>query len=317
MKILLKFAIKNRECGILKNSENDANRYINDLTQTLKNKNLLTSMKREKSGVYHYSLINNDVLVTKQPVSKSTKYRLAIYVDNVRQAECYMSNSFDALKTRVHKTLDSLGYDSEQIEDISGQWSTTDEGSDIRFNIDIVDNNGHTTSYFDPLGVVKINSSVALQQYLEASANTILKPDLLIKYPNLRTATRVVAAVISASMLVSSLLDYDGAYGIICTGLYIIIMVIAIITKLIYRSYEANSFCKALLKIPTNTIVLITIVACLAQLYEWSTEANSALRYNWISIITSSIVGIGFVHVLYLIATSDYKTLKKNQKDTR
>lgn len=191
MKVLLKFTIKDRECGILRNSENDANRYINDLTRTLKDGRLLTSMKREGSGAYRYSLIAEDMLVTKQPVGESTKYRLATYVDNVRQAKCYMSNSLDALKTRVHRTLDSLGYDSEQIEDISGQWSIADEGSDIRFNIDIVDNSGHTTSYFDPLGAVKINPSVALLQYLDTPINTILKPDLLIKYPDLRTAARV------------------------------------------------------------------------------------------------------------------------------
>ena len=313
MKILLKFAIENRECSILKNSENDANRYINDLTRTLKSKNLLTSMKREKSGVYHYSLINNDVLVTKQPVSESTKYRLAIYVDNVRQAECYKSNSFDALKARVHKTLDSLNYDPEQIDDICGQWSIIDKDRDIKFSINIVDDSGHATSYFDPLSAVRIDSGATLLQHLDTSANSNLKPDLLIKYPHLRTTARVVATIFSAFMITSSLLGYNGVYGILC-----FIMAIAIvITKLIYRSYETNSFCKAVFRIPTNTIIVITIVNCLTQLYKWSTEANPAFRYNWISITISSIMGIGFIHVLYLIATSDYKSLKKNKKDTR
>lgn len=191
MKVLLKFTIEDRECGILKNSENEANRYINDLTRTLKDERLLTSMKREGSGAYRYSLIAEDMLVTKQPVGESTKYRLTTYVDNVRQTEYYMSSNFDALKTRVHKALDSLNYNSEQIEDIRGQWSMTDEDNNIRFNIDIVDNSGHTTSYFDPLGAVKINPSRSIAPVFRHSRKYNLKARLLIKYPDLRTTARV------------------------------------------------------------------------------------------------------------------------------
>lgn len=317
MKILLKFVIGGKEYGILKKDENDANKYINDLTRMLKNKHLLVSMKHENSGTYHYALINGDILATKQPVGESAKYCLTAHTKDSQQAKRYVSSNFDTLKKQVHKTLDSLECGSEPIDDICGQWSAANKDRDIKFQIEINDDGGHTVSYFDPLSATKIDSGTTLLQRLSTSTDKTVKLDLLIKYPGLHTIASAVAVIFSIVLLISSLLDYNGAYGFLYTALAIVIIIVIFITKLIYRSYETNNFCKALFRIPTNTIIVITIVACIAQLCEWNMEASSALRYNWASIIISSIMSIGFMHVLYSIATSDYKSLKESRTSAK
>ena len=114
MKVLLKITIGNKQYGILKNNENNANTYINKLTESLRAKGMLVSMKSNSGhGIYHYQLKHGYMILTKQEVNDSVRYILTIHSNNENETRSYASSSFMALKSKVHNDLDSLGYDAD------------------------------------------------------------------------------------------------------------------------------------------------------------------------------------------------------------
>ena len=159
MKVLLKITIGNKQYGILKNNENNANAYINKLTASLRAKGMLVSMKSNgEHGTYHYQLKHGYMVLTKQQVSDSVRYILTIHSNNENETRSYASSNFMALKSKVHNELDSLGYEAGPAEDVYGRWSISDNNNNnASFTIKVVDSsNQHSLSYLDPLKAISV-----------------------------------------------------------------------------------------------------------------------------------------------------------------
>lgn len=163
MKVLLKITIGNEQYGILKNNENNANAYINKLTESLRAKGMLVSMKSNGGHrTYHYQLKHGYMILTKQQVNDSVRYILTIRSNDENGAKSYASSSFTALESKVYNELDSLGYDADPAEDVYGRWSISDNDSNTSFTIKVVDgNNQHGLDYLDPLKAADIKPNFA------------------------------------------------------------------------------------------------------------------------------------------------------------
>lgn len=163
MKVLLKITIGNKQYGIIKNNENNANAYINKLTESLRAKDMLVSMRSNGGhGTYHYQLKHGYMILTKQQVNDSVRYILVIHSNDENGTKSYASSSFTALKSKVYNELDSLGYDADPVEDVYGRWSISDNGHNISFTIKVVNGNSqHSLNYFDPLKAISIKPNFA------------------------------------------------------------------------------------------------------------------------------------------------------------
>lgn len=163
MKVLLKITIGNKQYGILKNNENNANAYINKLTASLRAKGMLVSMKSNGGhGAYRYQLRHGYMILTKQQVNDSVRYILTIHSSNKNETRSYASSSFMALKSKVHNELDSLGHKAGPAEDVYGQWSISDNANNTSFAIKVVDSsNQHSLSYLDPLKAASVKPNFA------------------------------------------------------------------------------------------------------------------------------------------------------------
>ena len=163
MKVLLKITIGNEQYGIIKNNENNANAYINKLTESLRAKDMLVSMQSNGGhGTYHYQLKYGYMILTKQQVNDSVRYILVIHSNDENGTKSYASSSFTALKSKVYNELDSLGYDADPVEDVYGRWSISNNGHNISFTIKVVnDNSQHSLNYFDPLKAISIKPNFA------------------------------------------------------------------------------------------------------------------------------------------------------------
>ena len=149
MKTLLRFTIGENDYGILNDTEDDANRYLNSLTQVLKDKNLLISMKRTSADTFKYELVGNSMQVFRQTVDESTKYRLSVYTEEKH----YTSNSYCALEEQVYKLLDGSEFNGDPVGGICGKWHVEiDDGESALYLVRIIDDEGKIVlHYFDPL----------------------------------------------------------------------------------------------------------------------------------------------------------------------
>lgn len=161
MKVLLKFSIGNKQYGILTNNNNEANSYINRLTNSLVSSGILTSMRSIGRGKYDYRLRSGRFAIYKRSVDNSVRYILTI--NNVKNGcvKSYVSTNISALKRRAHETLETLGCRADPRDDEYGEWSVVDNINSIYITTRIMDDtNKQAIQYIDLLQAIKHDPSI-------------------------------------------------------------------------------------------------------------------------------------------------------------
>ena len=81
MPVLLEFSVNNEKYGVIKADRNEANHYINQVTQLLREQRALKSLLPQGSG-YKYSLINNSEIFVSISNLNNAIYQIDVFSDD-------------------------------------------------------------------------------------------------------------------------------------------------------------------------------------------------------------------------------------------
>ncbi len=149
------------------------------------------------------------------------------------------------MKLKTHDELDTLGYLATPAKDARGRWLATDDNSNVLLVVRIIDHNGHTLDYFNPLEMVAVDRGFASLSILGDEHST---PRGVIKTKNIR-----------AIAILLTFLCITAPY---CEELFVSIFTRSYINKLIRKyngKYAIRSYLKRFYKIQLCSLLVSSV----------------------------------------------------------
>lgn len=268
MPILLEFSVNNEKYGVVKTDRNEANRYINQITQLLRERKILKSLVPQGSG-YRYSLVNDSRIFVKLSNLNNETYQIDIFDDN---------DFLKSYQTKSYQQAATVMLDNQQ------------------FNVYlyIITNDSHS-----PLACVNILNELKNGTIAVTENTGSVKPDWLQH----NSGVRPLAILFSVLVIILELAIFVLGFKVNIWLLMIAILLVSIVLKYTaLRKWSTNDLYRTALLAPTT---LTAIATGLADLYIASNTTGSLFAS-----IISAAIDVSIIVLLYIIASTDFKSLK-------
>ena len=149
-KILLQFSVRGEKYGVIKDDRNSAIRYINTVTDKLKQHGALQSLKRQNEDVCVITTDTRKAIVAIK-ASRHAVYKVRYFVDGNYQ-KTFESDNTEQLIALVNSRL-SIDRTKNSMEDITRLWEQNDNNINKKYVLSI-DAGGKQLGYMDILSSI-------------------------------------------------------------------------------------------------------------------------------------------------------------------
>lgn len=269
MPVLLEFSVNNEKYGVIKADRNEANHYINQVTQLLREQRALKSLLPQGSG-YKYSLINNTEIFVSISNLNNAIYQIDVFSDD---------SFIKSYKTKNYQQAATIMLDNRQYN---------------TYLYAIIDKNRPPLACVDVLNGLR-DGTIAKIYNVKST-----KPDWLLQNPEAKS----LAILFAAFIVITELSVIVLGLSMNIWWLMVAVLLLSIVLKYTaWRGWSTNRLYKIALLPPA---ILTAVATGIADLYVASRASLGAFAS-----IISATVDVSIIVLLYIIASTDFKSLEK------